>query len=231
MHRSIDKKKIYFYLILLTVLLSIHNQNFNYSIYNFFKIKKIELSDNIEEKLNSQIYEKLNRFYNFNIFFLKSEEVENILDNFNILGDYKVKKEYPSSLKIDLSKTNIIAYYFSNDQKIYIGENGKKITQFDINYKNLPSIEGKINIKKLFNLRMKLKKHGFELNDFIKFYLNKSDRWDLLYNDNLLIRLPLNDIESSIVILKDIIKSNDINNINIIDLRIKNKIILSNAKR
>ena len=111
--------------------------------------------------------------------------------------------------------------------KKYILEKMEKITQFDINYKNLPSIEGKINIKKLFNLRMKLKKHGFELNDFIKFYLNKSNRWDLFYNDNLLIRLPLNDIESSIVILKDIIKSNDINNINIIDLRIKNKIILS----
>ena len=37
-------------------------------------------------------------------------------------------KEYPSVIKIDLKKTNILAYYFDNNQKTFLGENGKKIT-------------------------------------------------------------------------------------------------------
>ena len=227
MLQSIDKKKIYFYISLLIILLSIHNLNFNSSFNKFFKINTIILSENIEDNLNNKINLKLNKFYNSNIFLINQNEVKNILDDFNFIGTYNVIKQYPDSIKIDLKKTNLIAYYISENKKIFIGENGKKIIDLETPDNNLPIIEGEININNFFNLKNMLIENGFELNDFIKFYQNKSKRWDLIYKKNILIKLPVNDLKFSIILLKDLINSENIENVKIIDLRVKNKIVLS----
>ena len=227
MLQSIDKKKIYFYFFLLLILLSIHNQNFINSVNNFFKIKKIIISKNIDESLNNKINKELSKFYNFNIFLINTQELKDILDNFNIISEYNVKKEYPSALKIDLKKTDIVAYYFNNNHKVFVGENGKEIKDITIKNKNIPIIEGKINIEKLLSLNNLLKSNDLVLYDFIKFYLHKSNRWDLIYKKNITIKLPVDDLEFAIDLLKNIINSDKINNIKIIDLRIKNNIVLS----
>ncbi len=227
MLQSIDKKKIYFYFFLLLILLSIHNQNFINSLNNFFKIKKIIISKNIDESLNNKINKELSKFYNFNIFFINTQDLKDILDNFNIISEYNVKKEYPSALKIDLKKTDIVAYYFKNNHKVFVGENGKEIKDIKIKNKNIPIIEGKINIEKLLSLNNLLKSNDLVLYDFIKFYLHKSNRWDLIYKKNITIKLPVDNLEFAIDLLKNIINSDKINNIKIIDLRIKNNIVLS----
>lgn len=227
MLQSIDKTKIYFYFFLLIILLSIHNQNFINSVNNFFKIKEIIISKNIDVSLNNKINKELSKFYNFNIFFINTQDLKDILDNFNIISEYKVKKEYPSALKIDLKKTDIVAYYFNNNHKVYIGENGKEIRDIKIKNKNIPIIEGKINIEKLLSLNSLLKSNDLVLYDFIKFYLHESNRWDLIYKKNIIIKLPIDDLEFAIDLLKNIINSDNINNLKIIDLRIKNNIVLS----
>ena len=127
MLQLIDRRKIYFYLALLLILLSIHNLNFINSTNEFFKIKKIILKGNIKESLNQEISISLDKFYNYNIFTINPEEIKNTLDNFSIISKYKVKKEYPSVIKIDLKKAKILAYYFENNQKIYIADNEKII--------------------------------------------------------------------------------------------------------
>ena len=76
-------------------------------------------------------------------------------------------------------------------------------------------------LKKIINVQ------GLNLNDFDKFYYFKSNRWDLIYKDKLLLKLPDRNLEFSINLFKQIIENHDINDLNIIDLRIKNKIIYS----
>ena len=227
MLRLIDRSKIYFYLALLLVLLSTHNLNSINSANEYFKVKKIVLKGNIEENLNREISTSLDKFYNYNIFSINSEEIKNILNNFNIISEYKIKKEYPSVIRIDLKKTNIIAYYYDKNQKIYIGNNGKKIKKNNLKSKDLPSIEGQVDIKKFLELKKKLINKGFKLNDFSKFYFFKSNRWDLLLKNEILVKLSADDIEFSLKLLKDIIQSSNINDIKVIDLRIKNRVILS----
>ena len=68
MPRLIDKKKIYLYFVFLFFLLSVHNLNLIYSISNFFKIKKIIITNKITQDLKSEISFTLNKFYNLNIF-------------------------------------------------------------------------------------------------------------------------------------------------------------------
>ena len=227
MLRLIDRSKIYFYLALLLVLLSTHNLNSINSANEYFKVKKIVLKGNIEENLNREISTSLDKFYNYNIFSINSEEIKNILNNFNIISEYKIKKEYPSVIRIDLKKTNIVAYYYDKNQKIYIGNNGKKIKKNNLKSKDLPSIEGQVDIKKFLDLKKNLINKGFKLNDFSKFYFFKSNRWDLLLKNEILVKLSADDIEFSLKLLKDIIQSSNISDIKVIDLRIKNRVILS----
>ncbi len=227
MLRLIDRSKIYFYLALLLVLLSTHNLNSINSANEYFKVKKIVLKGNIEENLNREISTSLDKFYNYNIFSINSEEINNILSNFNIISEYKIKKEYPSVIRIDLKKTNIVAYYYDKNQKIYIGNNGKKIKKNNLKSKDLPSIEGQVDIKKFLELKKNLLNKGFKLNDFSKFYFFKSNRWDLLLKNEILVKLSADDIEFSLKLLKDIIQSSNINDIKVIDLRIRNRVILS----
>ena len=227
MLRLIDRSKIYFYLALLLVLLSTHNLNSINSANEYFKVKKIVLKGNIEENLNREISTSLDKFYNYNIFSINSEEIKNILSNFNIISEYKIKKEYPSVIRIDLKKTNIVAYYYDKNQKIYIGNNGKKIKKNNLKNKDLPFIEGQVDIKKFLELKKNLINKGFKLNDFSKFYFFKSNRWDLLLKNEILVKLSADDIEFSLKLLKDIIQSSNINDIKVIDLRIRNRVILS----
>tara|TARA_B100000029_G_C17529818_1_gene942914 strand:+ start:926 stop:1612 length:687 start_codon:yes stop_codon:yes gene_type:complete len=227
MLQLIDRRKIYLYLFLLLILLSIHNVNSKKSINNYFKIKKIILNSSLEDDIYKEISLSLDQFYNSNIFSINSNEITSILNNFNIISEYKIKKEFPSVIKIDLKETNILAYFFDNNQKTYLGENGKKIRKKQDIKDDLPLIVGHVDINNFLDLKKKLLDNGFKLNDFVKYYSFKSNRWDLLYKDKILVKLPSSNLDTSISLLKEIIDSRNINDIKIIDLRIKNRIILS----
>ena len=227
MLKLIDRGKIYIYLVLLLILFSIHNVNSTNFINNFFKIKKIILKSSIEESINQEISASLDQFYNFNIFSIDPTEIRAILDNFNIISEYKIKKEYPSVINIELKKTNILAYYFQDNKKTYLGENGKIIRNKQIVKDDLPLIVGQVNIKKFLDLKKNLIKNGFKLNDFTEFYFFKSNRWDLLFKNKIIIKLPIDDLDETLSLLKDIIQNSNLNDVKIIDLRIKKSVILS----
>ena len=198
MLRSIDKGKVYLYIILLFVLLSVHNINSTNSLSNYFKIKQIKITSNSNENLKKKILLSLNRFYNSNIFDLKPNELTTILDNFNIISEYKVKKIYPSTIKIEFEETNILAYFFADDKKIFIGENGKKIKEKKFSKDNLPLIVGIFDIENFLFLRKNIIDNGFSFEDFNAFYFYKSNRWDLIYKNNLTIKLPIDNLDHSI---------------------------------
>ena len=76
-------------------------------IFNpFFKVNNIILSTDIPNSSAKKIYLNLEKFYDTNIFMISSKEIINELNNFNIISDFKIRKEYPSVLKIYIKKTN-----------------------------------------------------------------------------------------------------------------------------
>ena len=227
MLQLIDRGKIYFYIALLLILLSIHNLNSINFLNNFFKIKKIHLISDIEKNLSEEIVASLNNFYNFNIFSINSSEIHQILDDYNFIDEYKIRKEYPSAIKIELKQTKILAYFFEDSEKILIGENKKKIRNNEIALDNLPFIVGKVNINEFFVLKKKLIENGFELNDFDTFYFFKSKRWDLSYKDKIIVKLPIKDIDFSLTLFRGMLENSSIQGVKVIDLRIKNSIIIS----
>ncbi|MDC3061289.1 cell division protein FtsQ/DivIB [Candidatus Pelagibacter sp.] len=226
MPRLTDRRKLYFYLIILIILVSIHNFKITNNFNNFFNINKIEIKNGLNENLNQNILLSLNKFINSNIFLLKTEELAFLFDKFNLVEEYKIKKKYPSAIEVEVKQTEILAYFLENNQKILIGQNGKEIKDKIISTKDLPILIGTININKFLSLNKLLLENEFNLKDFTRIYYFKSDRWDLEFKNNLIIKLPFNGLDETLKKLKKIYNKNQFNNLKIIDLRVAGRIIV-----
>jgi len=231
MLQSISKKKIYFYLLILILLSSTFNFNI---ISNFNKLNLIKHINivGLNDKEKNILEKNLKIFINKNIFLINKEEVEKILKNNNFIDSYKIVKVFPSNLLVNVKKTKFVGKIILDGEKFYIGRNGKltKISLVEKEY-NLPQVFGSFEVYKFLKLQEMLLKNGFNLDKIKKYYYYKSKRWDIENNDNVLIRLPSENIENSLKNYRSLMKTNKIIKSNLIDLRIKNKIIFTYEKK
>tara|TARA_B100001175_G_scaffold10504_1_gene8269 strand:+ start:292 stop:987 length:696 start_codon:yes stop_codon:yes gene_type:complete len=231
MLQSISKKKIYFYLLILLVLSS----TFNFNIIS--KFKKINLVNNINiEGLNNKettiIAKSLEIFKKRNIFFINKKEIDQRLNENSFLDNYTIIKILPSKLLVRVKKTEFIGLTIFEGEKYYVGKNGK-LTHISLVEKkfNLPQIFGNFQINELLKLHKILNLNNFDIKKIKKYYYFKSNRWDIEYDNNTIVMLPSFDLEKSLRNYKSLIKVEKIRPGQIIDLRMKNKIIVSNAKK
>tara|TARA_B100001175_G_scaffold263769_1_gene233547 strand:- start:1212 stop:1907 length:696 start_codon:yes stop_codon:yes gene_type:complete len=231
MPQLISKKKIYFYLFILLLVSS----TFNFNIIS--KFKKLNLVNNInivglDNKEMAILEKNLEIFKKKNIFLINKEEVNKRLNKNSFLDDYTIIKILPSKLLIKVKKTDFVGSTIFEGEKYYIGKNGK-LTNTTLVEKqfNLPQVFGNFQVNELLKLNKILNLNGFNLNKIKKYYYFKSDRWDIKYNDNTVIMLPSYNLEKSLKNYISFVKKKKIIPGQIIDLRIKNKIILSNVER
>ena len=223
MHQLIGKKKsliLYFFFL---VALSTTTNKTLYKTENLFQIDNINITgiplDNIEG-LNDELYKTIEK----NIFFLKKEVLKNSISEFNIVEKYSVKKIYPRELDINIKPTKFIAK-ISNKDDVLVGSNGKLISNKDFK-KKLPSIFGKFNSNKFLELKIHLERSGFNFEDLKSLIYFSSGRWDILTNDNVLIKLPNKKIYESLHLAKKILNDDNFKMNKFIDLRISNQIIV-----
>tara|TARA_B100001093_G_scaffold452165_1_gene460056 strand:+ start:224 stop:898 length:675 start_codon:yes stop_codon:yes gene_type:complete len=223
MHQLIGKKKsliLYFFFL---VALSTTTNKTLYKTENLFQIDNINITgiplDNIEG-LNDELYKTIEK----NIFFLKKEVLKNSISEFNIVEKYSVKKIYPRELNINIKPTKFIAK-ISNKDDVLVGSNGKLISNKDFK-KKLPSIFGKFNSNKFLELKIHLERSGFNFEDLKSLIYFSSGRWDILTNDNVLIKLPNKKIYESLHLAKKILNDDNFKMNKFIDLRIPNQIIV-----
>ena len=223
MHQSIDKKnKIIIHLLFLFILSTtsgkfIENKN-SYSFkINQINIKGLSITD------NSKIFDELKDLFYENILLVKKEEIQKVLNNYNIIEEYNIKKIYPSTININIKPTKLVARLSSNDQ--LVGANGKLIRDKK-NSEKLPYIFGEFNSQNFLNLKKKTEQWKFIFTRYKTLYFFPSNRWDILTNDDILIKLPQDDFLESLNLAYKIISSNDFKNKNLIDLRINNHLIL-----
>ena len=223
MHQLIGKKKsliLYFFFL---VALSTTTNKTLYKTENLFQIDNINITgiplDNIEG-LNDELYKTIEK----NIFFLKKEVLKNSISEFNIIEKYSVKKIYPRELNINIKPTKFIAK-ISNKDDVLVGSNGKLISNKDFK-KKLPSIIGKFNSNKFLELKIHLERSGFNFEDLKSLIYFSSGRWDILTNDNVLIKLPNKKIYESLNLAKKILNDDNFKINKFIDLRISNQIIV-----
>ncbi len=231
MLQSISKKKIYFYLLILLLLSS----TFNFNIIS--KFNKLNLISDINilglnEKEKNILEKNLEIFINKNIFLINREEVHKRIRINNFLDNYNIVKIFPSKLLVNVKKTEFVGKTILAGEKFYIGKNGKltKIFLVEKEY-NLPQVFGSFEVNEFLKLQEILNTNGFNLSKIKKYYYYKSNRWDIKNSNDIVLMLPSRNIEKSLKNYRSLLKANKIIPDQLIDLRMKNKIILSNAKR
>ena len=230
MPHQIDKNfKFFLYIFIFIFLSSINNLWWIKTKDSIFKISEIEVTG-LKEELNYNIKKKLNFIFGENIFFINSHKIKKELNNIDYIENYKIKKYFPSKLKINIKKTKILAQAFNNNKKYYIGSNRKKIDNLEeIDHKNYPTIFGEFSVKEFIKLRNIIYDAQFDLNNITDYYYFKSKRWDIKLKNGTLIKLPRENINDAIVLVKNIISKNINNQKKIIDLRMEKQIIFSNG--
>ena len=222
MHLLISKK-IIIYLLLFCFLVSINNTSL--TNISFPKINQIEISGlNLDErkKIESIIYDS-----NFkSIFHLDKQYLNRKISSINIIEQFEIFKNYPSSLKILIKETKILAQTKQNGFDYFIGSNGKLI-QNDYLVSNLPFVFGDLDIKEFLNFKNEIDKSNFNFEDITKLYYFKSKRWDIETSQGYLIRLSKDNVKNDLNLFIRLSDEDEFKNEIIIDFRQKDQIILN----
>ena len=107
MPQSISKYKLYLYLFFFIFLTSIFNFKFLENYKNKFSLKEIQITG-LPDYEKKMIEKELNKLQNTNIFKINKDRVSEILNQFSFLDKIYVNKAMPSTINLNLSKTQII---------------------------------------------------------------------------------------------------------------------------
>ena len=219
MHQSTDKiKRIFIYILIFLFASTIFNFQILNSFLKLFKINKIEIKNIAYQK-------EFNFFEGQNIFNLNKRDVINVITKFPNIEKYKINKIYPNQIRISLFETKPIGKIFKNNELFIIGSNGKIFKGKD--GKNLPLIEGTLEMNKIINFLEKIQLSTFSLNKIEKLIYYQSNRWDVIFNDKTILKLPSEQITTNIKRAEILLRTKDFKS-KVIDLRIKDKLILYN---
>ncbi len=224
MHQSIDKKIIIIiYLLLLVILSTTSGKSLKNKESYFPTIGQVNIQG-LSSTNNSKIYNELNYLFYKNILFIEKKKIQSILSKYNIIEVYNIKKIYPSTINIKIKPTKFVAK-LSNNNQLLVGANGKLIAD-KRNKEILPYIFGKFNSENFLIFKKNIVLSKFNFTNFKMLYFFPSNRWDILTNDNILIKLPQDNISESLNLAYKIINDNNFKNKNLIDLRVNNNLII-----
>ena len=223
MRQLIDKKKKIIIYLLFIFIFSTINGKFpeNQESYST-KVNQINIVG-LSSTDNAKILNELNNLFYKNILLVDRDKIHQVISKYNIIEEYNVKKIYPSTININIKPTKFVARLSNNYQ--LVGANGKLIED-KVSNEELPYIFGKFDTQDFLNFKKNITLSKFSLNRFQTLYIFPSKRWDILTYDNILIKLPKDNISKPLNLAYKIITSNDFKNKTLIDLRINNNLIV-----
>ena len=221
MHQRTNRK-IIIYLFLFAILASVNN--FKYINLQLFKIDFINISG-LNDMENSNLYEKIINYKKKNIFFIDNLEISKNINSNNLVEKFWVFKEYPSTININLIKTNFLGIVKINNIDYLIGSNGKLIKKRNYQVIDLPFIFGSVDANDFLILKEILDKSNFDASKIENFYYFKSNRWDIKTKKGLVIRLPPEVNVNLLNTVNQIIEDENFKNIKTLDFRQTNQII------
>ncbi|MDB9742180.1 cell division protein FtsQ/DivIB [Candidatus Pelagibacter sp.] len=224
MHQSKGKKnKIIIYLLFLFILSTTSAKFINDQNTLSSSVSKINTTG-LSERKNLEISNNLNNFLYESIFVISKNEIKKILEKHNIIQEFNIKKIYPSTLNIEIKPTKFIARVFNNGQYL-VGANGKLIEDKN-NNEVLPYIFGEFNSLDFLSFKQSIEKSIFSFSNLKTLYFFPSGRWDILTDNDILIKLPQEHIVASLNLSKKLIDNNNFKNNKFIDLRVKNHLVI-----
>ena len=216
-------KLVLIYFLLLLIVASINNVNF--SDIKFSRVEKINISG-LNYLENEKILRDINNLNLENIFFLNSIKINNIINSNSLVEEFKVFKKYPSTINIDIEKTIFLAKINHDEKILILGSNGKFLKN-DSSIKDLPYIFGNPEISDFLNFKKIIENSKISYEAIKNIYFFKSHRWDLELKNNILIKLPKNNVKETLDNVSEFMEDINVGDKIIIDARIENQIILN----
>ena len=225
LQKTANKKKILFFFLLLFTLSSIHNFNLklNFSLLNINQINIEGTNDDINKILKNDLQNVIGK----NIYFIKTDLILDKLQKYKFLKNLTVNKNFPQDLLIKYQITTFDAYFNKDGNDYLINEYGDLISNkyLNSNY-SIPYLFGNFDKESFIKLKSKLNNFNLKIENY---YFFPSKRWDLKLKNNIVIKLPINDFDKAIILASQIINNNKGKKNYLIDLRISNKIVLSDV--
>ena len=200
MHQR-KSKKILIYLFLLFLVGSINNIHINN--LNFLSVKEINVTG-LENKENSTLSKKIERLLKLdNIYLINKKDLNTLIESNNLVEKYFIFKRYPSSLNINIDKTNFLAKISKNGKIYDLASNGKLIENRHSN-RQLPFVFGNPEIVEFFNIKKIIDESQISFEEIESLYFFLSKRWDLKLRNNIIIKLPNDNIKESLCIIMNL---------------------------
>ncbi len=215
-------KKILIYLFLLFLFGTVNNIELNnleidkpyIEITGLNEIEKKKILDNIQ-KLN------LNNF-----FFINKNEIEKIINSNSLVEKFSIFKKYPDKLDIRIKQTKFLAKINDNGKEYFIGANGRLSKNISLE-ENLPYIFGKPEINEFLHFKKIIDQSKLSYDEIKNLYFFPSKRWDLELKNNIILKLSKKNTLDSIDNIFKILNDKNFSNVNVVDARIKDQIILN----
>ncbi len=216
-------KKFLLYLFLFFLFGSLNNKNL--TEIELPKIEKINIFGFNEENSNELL--KNLEFLKFqNLFFLQRLEIEEILRQNDLIDKYSIFKKYPSTLELKINQTEFLAYLPKDGKYFFVGSNGRLI-ESKKKLKKKPIIFGNFRINDFFKLKNSIDKSNFDYEQINELFYFPSGRWDIKLRSGKLVKLPIDDLKSSLNLLIKVLNDIKFQNAKIIDIRQYNQVIIS----
>ena len=216
-------KKVIIYIFLLILFGSINNINLNES-----KSKKIQTVNifGLNKEENKIILNEIENLNLENIFLIDEKKLENIFNTNPLIQNYNIFKNYPSTLNVEIQRTEFLARINRNGKLYIVGSNGK-FSKNNYSIQNLPFIFGNPKINDFLDLKNSIDKSKISYNQIKKLFYFQSNRWDLQLKNNTIIKLPKDNVIKTINHAYDFLKNNNMIENIVIDVRVKNQIIVN----
>ena len=222
MHQR-KSKKILLYFFLLFLVGSINNIDIN--DLKFQSITDINIIG-LEDKENSILLKKIKDLNLKSIFLINKNNLINQIESNSLVEKYFIFKRYPSSLNINIEKTNFLARINKNGKIFVLSSNGK-LTKNTYSSNQLPFVFGNPDIVEFFNIKKTIDESKISYEEIKNLYFFLSKRWDLELKNNIIIKLSNDNTKEGLKLALEFLHSNEFKDVKIIDARIKNQIILN----
>ena len=147
---------------------------------------------------------------------IKMAEIESVV----------VEKKFPNILEIKIKETKPFALWSYKKNTNVISKDGKILNFGNLRNFELPMVKGlkaNLNAKNLIEI---INEYEYLNNRIISADFINEYRWNVLFKDKILVKLPYKNLKKSIKLLNKVLKNN-INNLNqkkLIDLRVQGRI-------
>ena len=192
--------------------------------FQIFKVNNIIISGNHLLDKN-KIKNDLSSLVGKNLTFVGNEDLDFVLKNYNLIKRVNIKKIFPNTIKLIIEEKKLIAIIQNKKKKFYLTEDGNSVNFKEIIKKQkLPVVFG--NEKSFLELYKIMEEINFPVEKIEKYLFFEIGRWDIIFEDKKIIRLPSNNYKLSLENFLNIISNNDMEKIMIFDYRIKDQLIL-----